>query len=102
MSFTVEALIQPDLILNSYVNYCIVFFASSVAYPLQLTSIVMAVNHTPLLAAKIEMPFYSWMSCYESLEKRNQLKRGSSLFWRYMSNAYKPQAYIRSYIDDDK
>lgn len=99
LSFTVEALVEPDRILLAYVNYCISFFASSAAYPLQLTSIVMAVNHTPLLAAKIEMPFYSWMACYDSLDKRNQLKRGSSLLWRYMANAYKPQQYIRSYVE---
>lgn len=100
LSFTVDALIEPDRIFLSYVNYCINFFVSTAAYPLQLTSIVMSVNHAPLLAATIESPFHSWISCYDSLEKRNQLKRGSSLLWRYMANAYKPQAYIRSYVDE--
>ena len=101
LSFSVDALVEPDRILLSYVNYCVNFFVSSAAYPLHLTSTVMAVNHTPLLAAKIEMPFYSWIACYDNLGKRNQLKRGSSLLWRYMSNAYKPQAYIRHYVDNE-
>lgn len=101
LSFSVEAMIEQNRMVQSYVNYCVNFFVSTAAYPLQLTSVVMSVNHTSLLAAKIEPPFHSWVSCYDSLDKRNQLKRGSSLLWRYMANAYKPQAYIRSYVDDE-
>ena len=32
------------------------------------------------------MPFYSsWLDCLQQLKARNQLKRGSSLLWRYYS-----------------
>lgn len=102
MIFTVDALIDPDRLLLNYLSTFINFFVSSTVYPLQLTSTIMSVNHSKcLLASKIEPPFYSWRTCYDSLERRNQLKRGSALIWRYVANAYKPQAIIRPYMDDE-
>jgi len=100
--FTAGALIEPERYVLGYLDTFINFFVSSTMYPLQLTSTIMAVNHSSvLLASKIEPPFYNWKECFNSLERRNQLKRGSSLIWRYVANAYKPQAVIPSYLSDD-
>lgn len=31
------------------------------------------------------MPKYdNWVSCFNDLQARNELKRGSSMFWRYV------------------
>lgn len=100
--FTVDALIEPDKLLLGYLNTFINFFVSTTMYPYHLTSTIMSVNHcSSLLASKIEPPFYSWRACLESLERREQLKRGSSLVWRYIANSYKPQSFIRPYVDDE-
>lgn len=101
--FAVDAAIEPDKLLLSYLTTFINFFTGTTVYPLHLTSTVMTVNHTQvLLASKIEPVFYNWRACYDSLEKRNLHKRGSSLIWRYVANAYKPQAYVRPYLGDDE
>ncbi|KAI0219022.1 hypothetical protein LSAT2_029340 [Lamellibrachia satsuma] len=58
---------------------------TQVTYPLNLISNIMAVNNCGLKAgSSLHMDHYTdWMDCGKQLARQHQLKRGSSLFWRY-------------------
>lgn len=54
------------------------FLAQSLMYPFNVVSTVMVDNGRSRLNPK----FDSWSECWTYLSERNELKRGSSLFWR--------------------
>jgi len=60
------------------------FAFSSILYPLQVVSTCMTVTGSRLMAGKPPvMPEYNnWIDCWNDLQTRGELKRGSSLFWR--------------------
>ncbi|ESO86586.1 hypothetical protein LOTGIDRAFT_195024, partial [Lottia gigantea] len=71
--------------MQSYTAASCGLFVSYVTYPYILVSNIMAVNGSGLEASSPpRMPRYeSSLDCWNSLRAQNQLKRGSSLFWRY-------------------
>ncbi|XP_058974938.1 mitochondrial carrier homolog 2 [Musca domestica] len=68
------------------------FAFSSILYPLNVVSTCMAVTGSRLMAGQPPiMPQYSgWLDCFNDLQARNELKRGSSLFWRSAGGFVKP------------
>nr|XP_016934288.1 mitochondrial carrier homolog 2 [Drosophila suzukii]XP_016934289.1 mitochondrial carrier homolog 2 [Drosophila suzukii] len=60
------------------------FAVSSLLYPLQVVSTCSAVSGSRLMAGQPPiMPAYkNWVDCWNDLQVRGELKRGSSLFWR--------------------
>lgn len=62
------------------------FAVSSLLYPLQVVSTCSAVSGSRLMAAQPPiMPAYrNWVDCWNDLQVRGELKRGSSLFWRWV------------------
>ncbi|CAD7081906.1 unnamed protein product [Hermetia illucens] len=60
------------------------FLFSCILYPLQVVSTCMTVSGSNLSAGKPPfMPVYEgWVDCWNDLQARGELKRGSSLFWR--------------------
>ncbi|KAH8234934.1 hypothetical protein KR032_005864 [Drosophila birchii] len=60
------------------------FFVSTMLYPLQVVSTCSAVSGSRLLAGQPPiMPAYkNWVDCWNDLQARGDLKRGSSLFFR--------------------
>ncbi|XP_030560712.1 mitochondrial carrier homolog 2 [Drosophila novamexicana] len=60
------------------------FMFSSLLYPLQVVSTCSAISGSRLMAGQPPiMPEYSnWVDCWNDLQSRRELKRGSSLFWR--------------------
>lgn len=70
---------------RGYVQQFIQIIGTSIFYPLQVVSTCMVVSGSGLVIARPpNMPSYSnWYDCWRHLRSTNQLKRGSSLFWRY-------------------
>ncbi|XP_017057813.1 mitochondrial carrier homolog 2 [Drosophila ficusphila] len=60
------------------------FAVSSLLYPLQVVSTCSTVSGSRLMAGQPPiMPAYkNWVDCWNDLQVRGELKRGSSLFWR--------------------
>ena len=61
------------------------FLSTSLTYPFHVVSACMAVNNSGLAAGQPpHMPIYvNWTDCWAHLSRNNQLKRGSSIIWRY-------------------
>lgn len=87
--YVIKGLLPPEnKSLHSYVNASINFIITSACYPFQLVSTVMICNGLP--AASLESaalsgrdPYADWIECWRHLSANGQLKRGSSMFWRY-------------------
>lgn len=87
--YLIQGLLPPEnKSLQSYVNASINFIVTSASYPFQLVSTVMICNGLP--AASLESaalsgrdPYADWIECWRHLSANGQLKRGSSMFWRY-------------------
>ncbi|XP_077493665.1 mitochondrial carrier homolog 2-like [Amblyomma americanum] len=90
ISFVINAYIVQDKTLQSYVSALTMFLSSSVTYPFSLVGTVMAVSGCSLEAGRPpNMPVYpSWSECWQHLNRLNQLKRGSSVIWRYYQGPY--------------
>lgn len=60
------------------------FAISSLLYPLQVVSTCCVVSGSRLMAGQPPiMPAYNnWVDCWNDLQVRGEIKRGSSLFWR--------------------
>ncbi|XP_055690993.1 mitochondrial carrier homolog 2 [Lutzomyia longipalpis] len=61
------------------------FVYSTIFYPFQVVSVCMSLTGASLAAGRPpHMPIYShWRECWQHLNCTGELKRGSSLFWRY-------------------
>ncbi|KAM7355641.1 mitochondrial carrier homolog 1 [Cochliomyia hominivorax] len=71
------------------------FAFASILYPLNVVSTCMTVTGSRLMAGQPPiMPIYkNWVSCFNDLQARNELKRGSSMFWRSAGGFVKPTTY---------
>merc|ERR1712117_492290 len=76
---------DKDKDFKQYTRHITSFLAGSLFYPLQVTSSCMSVSRSGLAAGyPPKMPLYtSWWDCLKHLKSQGQLKRGSSLFFRY-------------------
>lgn len=83
--YLVNSYLVKDQELQKYSDALMNYFASAVTYPFTLVSTCMIVSTSGLVAGRPpNMPLYtSWMNCWRHLSETNQLKRGSTLFWRY-------------------
>ncbi|KAJ8667575.1 hypothetical protein QAD02_009238 [Eretmocerus hayati] len=74
-----------DRELRTYTSATMTFLASTITYPFLVVSQCMAVNKSGLIAGEPPMmPIYvDWIDCWKHLSQTKQLKRGSSLLWRY-------------------
>ncbi|XP_064487907.1 mitochondrial carrier homolog 2-like [Ornithodoros turicata] len=90
VAFVINAYIIQDRTLQGYVSATTMFLSSSVTYPFTLVGNVMAVSHSGLeVAAAPNMPAYvNWIDCWSHLSSVGQLKRGSSILWRYYQGPY--------------
>lgn len=72
---------------NSFVLSAISIISRSVVYPFKIVSTVMSCNGSTarsLAASAYTAPEYDhWVQCWRTLYQRGEIKRGSSLFWRY-------------------
>ncbi|KNC34673.1 hypothetical protein FF38_09124 [Lucilia cuprina] len=75
------------------------FAFASILYPLNVVSTCMTVTGSRLMAGQPPiMPKYNnWVSCFNDLQARNELKRGSSMFWRSAGGFIKPTTYRSSF-----
>jgi len=93
LTFAVNNYLLDDKDMKSYTRHVASFLAGSLLYPLQVTSSCMTVSRSGLLAGyPPNMPLYtSWTNCASHLRAQSQLKRGSSLFFRYYTG---PQVIV--------
>ncbi|GIY90093.1 hypothetical protein CDAR_231741 [Caerostris darwini] len=84
--------------LKGYVQACMNYLASAIFYPFQVVTHVVIVNDCGLKAGlPSNMPIYNgWLDCWSHLSAIGQLKRGSSLLWRYYSGPYMSSGYESS------
>jgi len=71
--------------MKAYTTAVCTMLVSQLTYPFTVVSNVMTVSGSQLAAGNPpHMENYGcWMDCFSDLRARGQLKRGSSLFWRY-------------------
>ncbi|KAF7396039.1 hypothetical protein HZH68_010089 [Vespula germanica] len=84
-TYVINKYVIRDQELKTYTASTMKFLATTVTYPFLVVSHCMAVNNCGLVAGlPPNMPIYnSWLDCWSHLSSINQLKRGSSLLWRY-------------------
>lgn len=84
--FVVNKYFIKDKLARQYNAGFMQFMFSSLLYPLQVVSTCSAVSGSRLMAGQPPiMPSYKhWVDCWNDLQGRKELKRGSSLFWRYV------------------
>lgn len=72
---------------NSFVLSSITIVTRSLVYPFRIVSTIMSCNGSSarsLAASAYTAPEYdNWQKCLRTLWARGEIKRGSSLFWRY-------------------
>ncbi|KAG8182158.1 hypothetical protein JTE90_014567 [Oedothorax gibbosus] len=89
-SVLVNTYLVEEETLKGYVKASMSYLASAVFYPFQVVSHVCIVNDCGLKAGLPgNMPIYvNWTDCWSHLSAIGQLKRGSSILWRYYSGPY--------------
>ncbi|KAJ9574673.1 hypothetical protein L9F63_008205, partial [Diploptera punctata] len=94
LTYTVNRYIIEDRELRTYSAASMTFIVGAITYPFQVVSNCMAVTDSGLIAGKPpHMPIYTtWTDCWSHLSRTNQLKRGSSLLFRYYTG---PQIEIQ-------
>ncbi|GLH11767.1 Mitochondrial carrier-like protein 2 [Gryllus bimaculatus] len=97
LSFVVNNYVVEDREIKKYVAASMGFVAATIMYPFQAVSTCMAVTNSGIVAGRPpHMPVYtSWIDCWSHLQRTNQLKRGSSLIWRYYAG---PQNTINGHM----
>ncbi|OQR77901.1 mitochondrial carrier2-like [Tropilaelaps mercedesae] len=85
VAFFINNYIVDDASVRSYISGTTNFLASSLTYPFQLVGTVMSVSNAPIQAGGPPhlARYDGWTQCWKHLSQHGQLKRGSSLFWRY-------------------
>lgn len=93
LTFLVNTYLIEDKELNQWTGHVTGFLAGSICYPFQVVSTCMAVSRSGLVAGyPPSMPLYTgWIDCLSHLRKQGQLKRGSSLIFRYYTG---PQVIV--------
>ncbi|XP_017864177.1 PREDICTED: mitochondrial carrier homolog 2 [Drosophila arizonae] len=90
--FVVNKYFIKDKLARQYNAGFVQFMFSSLLYPLQVVSTCSAVSGSRLMAGQPPiMPSYKhWVDCWNDLQGRKELKRGSSLFWRSQASKNAP------------
>jgi len=85
--YAVNSYVVTEKEMKQYTGHVAGFLANSLFYPFQVVSTVMTVSRSGLAMGYPPcMPFYTgWTDCLQQLRAKNQLKRGSSLLFRYYS-----------------
>ncbi|XP_026474363.1 mitochondrial carrier homolog 2-like [Ctenocephalides felis] len=91
VTFIINKHLVQDKETRSYVGAIATFVTSTIMYPFQVVSNCMTLHGSRLAASKPpHMPtFNNWQECWAHLKQRGELKRGSSLLWRF----YRPPSY---------
>lgn len=89
-TYAINKYIIQDREMRNYTAASMTFLASAITYPFLVVSHCMAVNDCGLVAGlPPQMPIYqSWVHCWSHLSANNQLKRGSSVLWRYYTGPH--------------
>lgn len=89
-AFLINTFVVEEDTLKSYVRSSMAYLASALFYPFAVVSNVVIVNDCGLVAGRPpNMPIYSnWRDCWSHLSAIGQLKRGSSILWRYYNGPY--------------
>ncbi|XP_039966373.1 mitochondrial carrier homolog 2 [Bactrocera neohumeralis] len=89
--FVLNKYVIKDKIGRQYNAGFVQFAFSSILYPFQVVSSCMAVTGSRLMAGRPPvMPEYkNWVDCWNDLQARGELKRGTSLFWRSVGGSSK-------------
>ncbi|KMQ96906.1 mitochondrial carrier 2-like protein [Lasius niger] len=84
-TYAINNYVIQEPTMKPYTASTMKFLATTVMYPFLVVSHCMAVNDCGLVAGlPPHMPIYkNWLHCWNHLSVHNQLKRGSSLLWRY-------------------
>lgn len=84
---------------HGFVSAVASFVASTLTYPFHVVSTCMAVSGSSLAAGRPpHMPVYvDWTDCWAHLSRDHQLKRGSSLLWRYYTGPASRTQLLSSY-----
>jgi len=93
ITYLVNNYLLDDKEMKQYTGHVAGFLAGSLCYPLQVTSTCMTVSRSGLMAGyPPRMPLYTgWLDCLSHLRSQGQLKRGSSLIFRYYTG---PQVIV--------
>lgn len=93
IGYIVNTYILEDKSLKAWTQHLASFFASSITYPFQVVGNCMVVSKSGLAAGyPPHMPLYKgWVDCWRHLSSQKQLKRGSSLMFRYYTG---PQVIV--------
>lgn len=85
ITFLVNNYVVSEKEMRQYTGHVAGFLAGSLFYPFQVVSTCMTVSRSGLpMGFPPCMPLYSgWLDCLRQLRAKNQLKRGSSLLFRY-------------------
>lgn len=97
ITFLVNTYLLDDKELTQYTGHIAGFLAGSFCYPMQVVSTCMTVSRSGLVAGyPPRMPLYTgWMDCLKHLWAQGQLKRGSSLIFRYYTG---PQVIVNGRV----
>ncbi|KAG8226498.1 hypothetical protein J437_LFUL007380 [Ladona fulva] len=92
-TFALNTYVIEDPEIKTYTNGIVSFLATTVTYPFHVVSNCMAVTNCGLAAGSppCMLHYTSWTDCWSHLSRTGQLKRGSSLLWRYYTG---PQVMI--------
>jgi len=85
LTFLVNNYIVTEKEMKQYTGLVAGFLAGSLFYPFQVVSTCMTVSRSGVMMGYPPcMPLYTdWVDCMKQLKAKNQLKRGSSLLFRY-------------------
>lgn len=94
-TFIINTYLVEEKTTQSYIGTSLLYISGALTYPFSLVSTVMAVNNCGLSAglppdARI---YKNWTDCWAHLSAIGQLKRGSSLLWRYYSGPMESGIY---------
>lgn len=85
LTFVFNNYLLKDKELKTYTGAVMSLISSTVTYPYVLVARIMMVNGSEMrIAFPPHSPVYTgWTDCWQQLKAHNQLKRGSSILWRY-------------------
>ncbi|XP_020298045.1 mitochondrial carrier homolog 2-like isoform X1 [Pseudomyrmex gracilis] len=89
-TYAINNYVIQEQTIKPYTSSLTIFLATTATYPFLVVSHCMAVNNCGLMAGlPPHMPVYkNWVHCWAHLSAHNQLKRGSSMLWRYYTGPH--------------
>lgn len=87
--YMVSKYLVKDKLSRTYCAGATQYIFAGILYPLQVVSTCMVVTGSRLMAGRPPvMPHYDgWTNCWNDLQTRGELKRGSSMIWRYIAKS---------------